>query len=65
MTIVSKSIDEISPMSQERAKEIETMPDKDIDYSDIPPLEEEFFKKAKRVSKMPTKNKDLLSKRSF
>ena len=25
------------------------MSDKDIDYSDIPPLDEEFFKNAKRV----------------
>ncbi len=36
-------------MSEERAKEIEAMSDEDIDYSDIPPLDEDFFKNAKRV----------------
>jgi hypothetical protein len=38
-------------MSAKRAKELETMPDEDIDYSDIPPLDEAFFKKAKRVER--------------
>jgi hypothetical protein len=42
-------------MSAERAKELEIMPDEDLDYSDIPPLDEEFFKKAKRVERTPTK----------
>jgi hypothetical protein len=42
-------------MSAERAKELETMPDEEIDYSDIPPLDEEFFKKAKRVERTSTK----------
>ena len=43
MAIVIRSI------SAERAKELETMPDEESDYSDIPPLDEEFFKKAKRA----------------
>jgi len=52
-----KSIHKIAipSMSEERAKELETMPDEEIDYSDIPPLDEEFFKKAKRVESTPTK----------
>ena len=45
----------IPSMSAERAKELETMPDEEIDYSDIPPLDEEFFKKAKRVERTSTK----------
>ena len=40
-------------MSEERAKEIEAMSDEDIDYSDIPPLDEDFFKNAKRVLRKP------------
>ena len=55
MTTVRKHLDEIPFMSEERAKEIETMSDQDIDYSDIPPLDEEFFKKAKRVERTLTK----------
>ena len=46
-------IDEIPTMSEKRAKEIETMSDEDIDYSDIPPLDEEFFKNAKLVKRKP------------
>ena len=53
MTTVRKHIDEILPMSEERAKEVETMSDEDIDYSDIPPLDEEFFKNAKLVKRKP------------
>jgi hypothetical protein len=55
MTTVHKHLDEIPSMSTERAKELETMPDEEIDYSDIPPLDEEFFKKAKRVERTSTK----------
>jgi len=52
-----KSIHKIAipSMSEERAKELETMPDEEIDYSDIPPLDEECFKKAKRVERTSTK----------
>lgn len=52
-----KSIHKIAipSMSEERAKELETMPDEEIDYSDIPPLDEECFKKAKRVESTSTK----------
>ena len=55
MTTVHKHLDEIPSMSAERAKELEIMPDEEIDYSDIPPLDEEFFKKAKRVERTSKK----------
>ena len=51
MTTVRKHLDEIPFMSKERAKELENMPDEDIDYSDIPPLDEAFFQGAKRVER--------------
>lgn len=53
MTTVRKHSDEIPTMSEERAKELEAMSDEDIDYSDIPPLDEEFFKNAKLVKRKP------------
>jgi uncharacterized protein (DUF4415 family) len=53
MTTVRKRIEDIPPMTEERAREIEAMPDEDIDYSDIPPLDEEFFKNAKLVKRTP------------
>lgn len=53
MTTIRKHIDEIPPMSEERAKELEVMSDEDIDYSDIPPLDEDFFKNAKLVKRKP------------
>lgn len=51
MTIIRKQSDEIPPMNESRAKELEAMSDEDIDYSDIPPLDEEFFKNAKLVKR--------------
>lgn len=53
MTTVRKHGDEIPTMSESRAKELEAMSDEDIDYSDIPPLDEEFFKNAKLVKRKP------------
>ena len=49
MNTVRKQTNEISIMSEERAKEIEAMSDEDIDYSEIPPLDEEFFQNASLV----------------
>lgn len=51
MNTARKHIDEIPPISKERAEELKSMTDEDIDYSDIPPLDEEFFKKAKLVQR--------------
>ena len=53
MNTVRKQINEISLMSKERAEKIKSMSDEDIDYSDIPPLDEDFFKKAKLVQRKP------------
>lgn len=53
MNTVRKQIDEIPLMSNERAEELKSMSDENIDYSDIPPLDEEFFKKAKLVQRKP------------
>lgn len=59
MNTVHKHINEIPLMTEERAKEIEDIRDEDIDYSDIPLLDESFFKKAKKVdrTKIYQKNK--------
>jgi len=53
MTTVRKHRDEIPPMSEQRAKEIEAMSDDDIDFSDISELDEDFFKNAKLVERKP------------
>lgn len=61
MSIVRKQLDEIPPMSKERAAEIESLSDEDIDDSDIPALDEEFFQKAKRVRGMTSQKKKIQS----
>jgi uncharacterized protein (DUF4415 family) len=38
---------------EERHKKLVEMPDEDIDYSDIPPLDEDFFKNLKLVERKP------------
>jgi len=52
MTIIRKRIEEIEPMSQERAEAIRQLPDEEIDLSDIPELDETFFKQAKQVRRI-------------
>jgi hypothetical protein len=52
MSIAHKYIKEITPMSEQRAKEIEALSDDDLNFEDIPPLDETFFKTAKRVKKI-------------
>lgn len=52
MTIIRKRIEEIEPMGQERAKAIRQLPDEEIDLSDIPELDETFFKQAKQVRRI-------------
>lgn len=61
MTTVSKHLDEIPSMTKARAKELDAMPDEVIDYSDIPPLDEAFFQKAKRVERLLTKPETIPS----
>lgn len=53
MTTVRRHRHEIPPMTEERAKELEAMPDEDIDFSEIPELDEEFIKNAKLVERKP------------
>ena len=52
MTTIRKRIEEIEPMSQERAKALLQLPDEEIDLSDIPELDETFFKQAKQVRRI-------------
>ncbi|MEB3312131.1 MAG: hypothetical protein VKJ02_18040 [Snowella sp.] len=52
MTIIRKRIEEIKPMSQERAEAILQLSDEEIDLSDIPELDEKFFQCAKQVIKI-------------
>ena len=49
MTTIRKRIEDIEPMTQERAEAIRQLPDEEIDLSDIPELDETFFKQAKQV----------------
>lgn len=49
MNTVHKNSNEIPPMNEQRAKEIQAMSDEDIDFSDIPELDETFFQKAELV----------------
>lgn len=49
MSTVRYKQDELPPLTEERKAELKAladMPDSDIDYSDIPPLTEEFWRKA-------------------
>ena len=49
MKIVTVNIKDIPPKTPERIKEIQAIRDEDIDYSDIPELDEEFFKNAQLI----------------
>jgi uncharacterized protein (DUF4415 family) len=54
MAIVRKTLQQITDaglhMTEEQARRLANLSDEDIDYSDIPELDEEFFKHAKRVT---------------
>ena len=52
MTIIRKCLEEIKPMSQERAEVIFQLPDEEIDLSDIPELDDTFFKQAQQVMRL-------------
>ncbi|MBV9491762.1 MAG: hypothetical protein JO069_18875 [Verrucomicrobia bacterium] len=44
-------------LTEEEAERLDRMTDDDLDYSDIPPLDDEFFAKAKQVLwPLPTKD---------
>lgn len=59
MNIVHKHLKEIPLMTEKRAKEIDTVRDEDIDYSDIPPLDEKFLKKTRKVDRRKIKQKNI------
>lgn len=61
MTTVHKHLHDIPFMTKERAEEIELQPDEDIDYSEIPPLDEDFFREAKCVKRPLDKQKNFSS----
>jgi hypothetical protein len=50
MVIVRYKASDIPSMTKEDAKRIGAIRDEDIDFSDIPPLSDEFWKNAKRFS---------------
>ncbi|MEM8720913.1 MAG: BrnA antitoxin family protein [Cyanobacteria bacterium P01_G01_bin.39] len=53
MSTVRKHDHEIPPMSKERAREIQALSDDEVDFSDIPELDEGFFKNAKLIKRQP------------
>jgi uncharacterized protein (DUF4415 family) len=59
MTTVRKTLDELT-ISNERLKELADRPEESIDYSDIPALDETFWRNAKVV---PPANKERLTVR--
>lgn len=52
MAIVRYKASDIPPMTKEDAERIEAIRDEDIDYSDIPPLTDEFWENAKRLDEL-------------
>lgn len=58
MTTVRKTLSELEPLSKEREAELEALKDEDIDYSDIPKLNDSFWDNA--VLHQP-KNKKRIS----
>ncbi|MGL5795456.1 MAG: BrnA antitoxin family protein [Waterburya sp.] len=53
MNTVRKNSNEILPMNEKRARELQTMLDEEIDCSEIPELDEEFFQNAKLIERKP------------
>lgn len=47
MAIITKTLEELEPITQEALDRIKNLRDEDIDYSDIPELDENFWKNAK------------------
>jgi uncharacterized protein (DUF4415 family) len=52
MTIIKTTFDINNPpaMSDEALARLDAIKDEDIDFSDIPELDDEFFRKAKRIN---------------
>jgi len=56
MTTVKKSLSDLS-ISKNRLEELKAIQDKDIDYSDIPELDDDFFERAELC--MPERKKGV------
>lgn len=52
MAIVRYRPDQIPPVSTAEAERIRAIKDEDIDFSDIPPLDEDFWQHAKRFHEL-------------
>ena len=62
MTTVHKHLDDIPLMGKKRAEDIKLKSDEEIDYSEIPPLDEDFFREAKCVKRQLKKQKRFSSR---
>ena len=50
MAIVRKTSKDVKPMTSQRVEQLMSMSDEDIDYSDIPELDDDFFANAKVIN---------------
>jgi uncharacterized protein (DUF4415 family) len=57
MSTVKKSLSDAKPLSKVDIKRLKAMSDSNIDYSDIPELDDDFFKNAKIT--MPPAKKQI------
>ncbi|MDC9616082.1 BrnA antitoxin family protein [Xenorhabdus khoisanae] len=48
MSMVRYKRSELSPLNEDRKYELNALSDSDIDYSDIAPLDDDFWKKSER-----------------
>lgn len=46
MAMIRKKLSELEPISKERLRELAAIPDEEIDFSDIPELDEAWFAEA-------------------
>ncbi|WP_291845265.1 BrnA antitoxin family protein [Maricaulis sp.] len=46
MAMIRKKLSELEPISEERLRELAAIPDDEIDFSDIPELDEAWFAEA-------------------
>ena len=65
MTIISKKLSEIPAPSKEALARIDAIRDEDIDTSDIPELDEEFFENAAMVIRIPNGIKITLDPKTW
>lgn len=63
MTIVRYTLDTVPEVSEEQMAKIRAMRDEDIDYSDIPPLTDEFWENAKKFDELYRPQKQQITVR--